>query len=133
MNMTTKFSIPENAVVVGLCAGRHDMPVGEFISPTEVDPTDFSVMSQTVDAFLDTRVGTHLSNYGTRFNDNEYADIEVTTGNHPLIVYVTGLTACVAAVIRGCVYRGIELTLMHYSQSLRQRCLTALTANCTIL
>lgn len=48
MNMTTKFSIPENAVVVGLCAGRHVMPVGEFIFPTEVDPTDFSVMSQTV-------------------------------------------------------------------------------------
>ena len=34
MSMTTKYSIPENAVVVGLCAGRHDMPVGEFIFPT---------------------------------------------------------------------------------------------------
>lgn len=63
MSMTTKYSIPENAVVVGLCAGRHDMPVGEFIFPTEVDPTDFRAMSRTVDVFLDTRVGTHLSNY----------------------------------------------------------------------
>lgn len=117
MSMTTKYSIPENAVVVGLCAGRHDMPVGEFIFSTEVDPTDFRAMSRTVDAFLDARVGTHLSNYGTRFNDNEMSDIEVTTGNHPLIVYVTGLTACVAAVIRGCVYRGIELTLMHYDRT----------------
>lgn len=111
------FQIPADAVVVGLCAGRHDMPVGEFIFPTEVDPTDFRAMSRTVDAFLDNRVGTHLSNYGTRFNDNEYADIEVTTGDRPLVVYVTGLTACVAAVIRGCVYRGIELTLMHYDRT----------------
>lgn len=109
MNMVAKYSIPENAVIVGLCAGRHDMPVGEFIFPTEVDPTDFRAMSRTVDAFLDARVGTHLSNYGTRFNDNEMSDIEVTTGNHPLIVYVTGLTACV--------YRGIELTLMHYDRT----------------
>lgn len=111
------FQIPSDAVVVGLCAGRHDMPVGEFIFPTEVDPTDFEGMQHTVDAFLDTRVGTHLSNYGTRFNDNEMSDIEVTTGDRPLVVYVTGLTACVAAVIRGCVYRGIELTLMHYDRT----------------
>ena len=111
------FHIPADAVIVGLCAGRHDMPVGEFIFSTEVDPTDFRAMSRTVDAFLDARVGTHLSNYGTRFNDNEYADIEVTTGDRPLVVYVTGLTACVAAVIRGCVYRGIELTLMHYDRT----------------
>ena len=48
MSMTTKYSIPENAVVVGLCAGRHDMPVGEFIFPTEVDPTDFRAMSTLV-------------------------------------------------------------------------------------
>ena len=57
------FQIPANAVIVGLCAGRHDMPVGEFIFPTEVDPTDFEGMQHTVDAFLDNRVGTHLSNY----------------------------------------------------------------------
>lgn len=25
------FHIPDNAVVVGLCAGRHDMPVVEFM------------------------------------------------------------------------------------------------------
>ena len=54
------FHIPANAVVVGLCAGRHDMPVDEFIFPQEVEPTDFRAMSRTVDAFLDNRVGTHL-------------------------------------------------------------------------
>lgn len=112
------FHIPDNAVVVGLCAGRHDMPVGEFIFPTEVDPTDFRAMSRTVDAFLDNRVGTHLSNYGTRFNDNEMSDIEVVTGDRPLVVYVTGLTACVAAVIRGCVYRGIEPLRPHHRRLL---------------
>lgn len=111
------FHIPADAIVVGLCAGRHDMPVGEFIFQMEVAPTDFEGMQHTVDAFLDSRVGTHLSHYGTRFNDNEMSDIEVVTGDRPLVVYVTGLTACVAAVIRGCVYRGIELTLMHYDRT----------------
>ena len=119
MSMTTKYSIPENAVVVGLCAGRHDMPVGEFIFPTEVDPTDFRAMSRTVDAFLDTRVGTHIS-WGPRRNAASVDDedgVEFICGNRPLVVYVTGLTACIAAVIRGCVYNGVDLTLLHYDRT----------------
>lgn len=119
MNMNTKYSIPENAVIVGLCAGRHDMPVGEFIFPTEVDPTDFRAMSWIVEEFLDTRVGTHIS-WGPRRNAASIDDedgVEFICGNRPLVVYVTGLTACVAAVIRGCAYNGVDLTLMHYNRA----------------
>lgn len=119
MNMNTKYSIPENAVIVGLCAGRHDMPVGEFIFPTEVDPTNFRAMSWIVEEFLDTRVGTHIS-WGPRRNAASIDDedgVEFICGNRPLVVYVTGLTACVAAVIRGCAYNGVDLTLMHYNRA----------------
>lgn len=35
---TATYTIPTDAVVVGLCAGRHDMPVEEFIFPQVVDP-----------------------------------------------------------------------------------------------
>jgi hypothetical protein len=31
-------------------------------------------------------------------------------------VYVTGLSAALAAVIRGCAYNGVPLTLMHYDR-----------------
>jgi hypothetical protein len=118
MTIEKAYTIPENAVVVGLCAGRHDMPVSDFIFPQVVDPTDFRAMSRTVDAFLDTRVGSHIS-HRPRYNavsidDN---DDEFWEGNRPLVVYVTGLTACVAAVISGCVYWGIDLTLMHYDRA----------------
>lgn len=36
MATNNDFHIPADAVVVGLCAGRHDMPVEEFIFPQVV-------------------------------------------------------------------------------------------------
>lgn len=119
MTIEKAYTIPENAVVVGLCAGRHDMPVSDFIFPQVVDPTDFRGMSRTVDAFLDTRVGTHIS-WGPRRNAASMDDedgVEFICGDRPLVVYVTGLTACVAAVIRSCVYNGVDLTLLHYDRT----------------
>lgn len=97
-NKQQQYAIPENAVVVGLCAGRHDMPVEQFIFPYEVDPTDFEGMkSVALDFILD------------------FANPRV--GVYSFVVYVTGLTACVAAVISACVQCEVNLTLMHYNRA----------------
>lgn len=124
------YSIPENAVVVGLCAGRHDMPVSDFIFPQVVDPTDFEGMESIAEDFIKSRVGAKPSVYGPRYNhvgvdpayygyvDGESIDyMDFMDGEHPLVVYVTGLTACVAAVISVCVCYGVDLTLMHYDRA----------------
>lgn len=96
----------EKKVVVGLCAGRHEMPVSEYIFDT-VEPTDFDGMEKTVGTFVLERVG--LSTFWR--NDEIYV-----RGNAELIVYVTGLTACTAEVVATCAKNGICLTLIHYNR-----------------
>ena len=78
--------------IVGLCASRHSMPVSGYIFPETVDPMAFDAMEQTASAFIDSMAG------------------------RDLVVYVTGLTAATAAVIKVCALRGIGLTLMHYNR-----------------
>lgn len=129
MTNVTSFQFPADAVVVGLCAGRHDMPVEEFIFPQVVDPTDFEGMKSVAEDFIKSRVGVKPSVYGPHYNhvgvdpayygyvDGESIDyMDFMDGAHPLVVYVTGLTACIAAVIAVCVRCGVDLTLMHYDR-----------------
>lgn len=106
------YSIPENAVVVGLCAGRHDMPVSDFIFPQVVDPTDFRGMEFVVGDFIKSRVGIHEET-----QSDTGGEFEVMFGDRPLVVYVTGLTACVVAVVKVCMFYGVDLTLMHYDRA----------------
>ena len=82
-------------ITVGLCASRHPMPVSEYIFPETLDPMAFDDMEKTASAFI--------------------AFIDGMAGNS-LVVYVTGLTAATAAVIKVCALRGIGLTLMHYNR-----------------
>lgn len=112
MNQNKQYAIPENAVVVGLCAGRHDMPVEEFIFPQVVDPTDFRGMEFVVGDFIKSRVGIH-----EEIQSDTGGEFEVTFGDRPLVVYVTGLTACVVAVVKVCMFYGVDLTLMHYDRA----------------
>lgn len=102
-------------IYVGLCALRHEMPVTEFIYPNSVDPTDFVGMKAVFDRFLLDRVGIHTE---TRLALNQRYDEDVPCyrGDKALVVYVTGLTACVATVIAECAKNGVALTLMHYDR-----------------
>lgn len=79
----------------GLCAGRHDLPVSDFIFADgditfPINPT----------ALLDI-VATKLNfvNFGDKFD-----------------VYVTGLTPATVAVIKFCSIKGIKLTLKHFDR-----------------
>ena len=81
-----------NNIAVGLCASRHSMPVSGYIFPETVDPMAFDAMEQTVSDFI------------------------ASEGVKSLVVYVTGLTAATAAVIKVCAAQGIGLTLMHYNR-----------------
>lgn len=79
----------------GLCAGRHDLPVSDFIFADNdisfpINPT----------ALLDTAA--------IKLRDLNYGD--------KLVVYVTGLTPALVAVIKYCSINGIKLTLKHFDR-----------------
>lgn len=100
-------------VVVGLCAGRHPMPVTEFIYTEAVNPLDFDGLREIAANFIIDRVGVE-SVYAQPINGNDYTDTACFRGCRDLVVYVTGLTAATAAVIAACAESGVHLTLMHY-------------------
>lgn len=80
----------------GLICGRHPLPVDAYIVDGNIDDVlNFDRIQTIVDDFIDK----HCSN-----------------GDVDLVVYVTGLTAVTAAVIKTCAVRSINLTLMHFDR-----------------
>ena len=104
----------QKTVYTGLIRGRHELPTNTYIF-NEIDNTmDFDHMYDVAFNF----VTTHCKLYtacGHGINQQSYVDIEVFRGA-PLVVYVTGLSAALAAVIRVCAECGVPLTLMHYDR-----------------
>lgn len=77
---------------IGLCEGRHQMPVEEYIFPQVVEnPFDFSELEKVVHEKL--------------------KDVK------ELDLYVSGLTPVLIAVVNYCVYNAISLTLYHFNLS----------------
>ena len=76
----------------GLCAGRHETPATEAIFENINDPTDFMSMGE--------RIAEVIPNDATL-----------------LVVYVTGLTTAMLAVVRYCERNGISLLARHFDLS----------------
>lgn len=75
----------------GLCEGRHAIPVKDYIFPGTLNPLDYAGM-------------------------REMAENAIPADCTRLVVYVTGLTCAMLAVVSVCVERGISLTAMHYDR-----------------
>lgn len=73
-----------------LCAGRHEMPVGEAIFEQIANPNDYCWMEKQANSKLE-------------------------DGIFELHVYVTGLTAAMLAVTNVCIKRNIRLIAHHYN------------------
>ena len=80
---------------LGLCAGRHDLPVSDFIF-SDGDIT-FPINPPTL-----------FNTASIKLRDLNYGD--------KLVVYVTGLTPDVVAIIKYCSIRNIKLTLKHFDR-----------------
>lgn len=100
---------------VGLVRGRHELPVDMYIFDDIADVFDFDGMYETAEAFILQSVGVHRVT-GRGINSASYMDDEVYWGDSVLVVYVTGLTAALAAVIAACASYGVALVLMHYDR-----------------
>ena len=77
---------------VGLCAGRHEIPVEEYLFPDPIeDPLDFDAMYKRA--------------------------MSVVPESGHLTVYVTGLTAAMLAVVAACESKYCTLYAMHYDKT----------------
>lgn len=79
-----------NLTVLGLCAGRHELPVEGYVFGNIVDPMDLQGMMNT----------TH----------------EALQNVESLELYVTGLTVACTTVIRYCINNLIPVKLMHFDR-----------------
>ena len=105
-------NLPENAV--GLCAGRHNIPVEKYIFSEVNNVLDFSTLNRTAEAFIKENCNIRLES-GTGINQTTYVDVECYRGD-ALHVVVTGLTQCTTAVMYACAFYGVPLTLWHYNR-----------------
>ena len=81
-----------NELVVGLCEGRHQMPVSNYLFPQVVaNPCDPQSLYETASA-------------------------GIPAGTETLRLYVSGLTQALTATVRACMDRQIGLVLMHYDR-----------------
>lgn len=99
--------LPENAV--GLCAGRHELPVKEFIFNEVTNVLDFKALKDTANEWVYQHCDIQYT-WGTGINQSDYSDVRIHKGND-LDVVVTGLTACTAAVMYACACYGVNLRL----------------------
>lgn len=74
-----------------LCKGRHATPATEAIFPMEVDPTDTGALFAI-------------------------AEERIPRDATEIVVYVTGMTPAMLAVVEVCWKWGITLTAMHYNR-----------------
>ena len=105
----------KNIVTVGLCEGRHDLPVNSYIFKDVPNVHDYETINKTVMDFLERYVGVSTQfSYG--LNQADGTDNLCFIGGKHLVVYVTGLTALTVAVVRACALNGVSLTLMNYDR-----------------
>lgn len=80
---------------LGLVAGRHAMPVDNYVLASVADVMDIQSISKAVDE--------SLRSYGLQSGD-------------VLNLYVTGLTSVTLAVTSWCVHHGVYLTAWHFNR-----------------
>lgn len=97
-------------ITVGLIKGRHDMPVDSYIFDEDINPMDFDVIEDGVVDWINSIGRFKLEDSFLMF---PYLPED---GGIQVVLYVTGLSAALASVIRWCAKCHIFLTLMHYDK-----------------
>lgn len=102
-------------IKAGLIKGRHELPVERYVFDEIEDPFDFTKMRRQAEKFVMTSCNVEKA-YGQAVNSASYTDDCIYEGEFALVLYVTGLSSALAAVIRACAENGVKLTLMHFDK-----------------
>lgn len=85
-------------ISVGTVSGRHQLPVQEYVINEEIeDVTDVDSIQKKVNKYFEENIA----------NVNDKVE---------LILYVTGLTLVVLAIVNACKKYGCDLVCMHYDR-----------------
>ena len=98
-----------------LIKGRHYMPTEKYIYEVIDDVKDYRAMEVGARGWLIENIGISTE-LGRPINTASYTDDAVYVGKERLYLYVTGLSAALAAVIKACAELGVSLTLLHYDR-----------------
>lgn len=119
----------ENKLYMALCEGRHAIPDavdGAIFPATIEDVTDVRGLEVAAEAAIAQAALAHYRAGETDYMPTAlYANVVERRGRFPqvdvapsidLVLYVTGLSVALVAVINACMRVGISLTLMHFNR-----------------
>ena len=92
---------------VGLCQGRHEMPVSDFIFANEVNPLDARGLERQAESSLAQLLGLVPDGNGNRFHWNGAAHVDI---------YVSGLAVALVAALNVCMTFRWDVTLWHFDR-----------------
>ena len=119
--------INKNVIEIGVCEGRHEMPVSEFIFGQELDPTAVDELEATAEQkirdLINARNFESFGFYGraleeefwigSRFGED---DPVIYRTDCEIRIYATGLTVAVLAVVKAACKHAISVSVMHYNR-----------------
>ena len=105
--MKDMMGLPVNTY--GLCAGRHPIPVEEYIFDGEIDPMDFESMDKAAKEWFRRKRREKALPCGVRDNGGRYV-------TPPINLAVTGLTAALMAFLNSAMDYGISVVLWHFDR-----------------
>lgn len=105
-------------ITAALVNGRHEMPTSNCIFNVVDDVKDYAEMDAVASSWIAANVGVSVVD-GHALNTASYIDAPIYTGDAELRLYVTGLSAALAAVIKACALNGVRLVLLHYDRESR--------------
>ena len=102
-------------IEAGLIRGRHELPAEKYIFEEIENPLDFSAIYMRAESFVMNECNVREV-YGRAVNSASYTDDCIYEGEFALVLYVTGLSSALAAVVKACAKNGVSLTLMHFDR-----------------
>lgn len=105
-------------IKLGLVAGRHPLPVQDYILQEVKDPSDIEGIHHDVWNSLFSIFEGHIkpSFYGPGIDSADDSDVYHLVSDIGLHLYVTGLTSVALEVVSFCGQNGVPLVAYHYNK-----------------
>ena len=104
-------------IKLGTVAGRHDIPVEQYILTAVDDPSDIDGITNAVERSLSDILSPYME-IATRhpLDSADYTDLPCYTCSADVELYVTGLTSVVVAALSVFARNGVHCNVMHFDR-----------------
>lgn len=109
----------KNAISVGLCEGRHELPsaLKEYIFKGEINPLNITYLeNKAFDRLWSIAYRNGWVVTDPAWNEYDEEPLLIDADKFHINLYVTGLTVALVAVLNVCRNEGISVTLMHFDR-----------------